>query len=99
VTVTRWTIRGVEDALIEQVRAVHRRTSFPLGRIVSAAITLGLPAALAELRDHAPRPRLRARGFFAMLAEITKASHDESPIQVDPRDTDSEVAREICTVG
>ena len=88
-TTTRWTIRGVEDAVIEQVRAVHRRTGFRLGRIVSAAIRLGLPAALAELRDHAPRPRLRARGFFAMLAEISKASHDEPTVQARPRNTDS----------
>jgi hypothetical protein len=89
VTVTRWTIRGVEDAVIEHVRAVHRRTGFRFGRIVSAAIRLGLPAALAELRAHGPSPRLRARGFFAMLAEITKASHDESMVQPRPRDTDS----------
>ena len=76
-TITRWTIRGVEDALIEQGRDAHRRTGFRLGRIVSAAIRLGLPAALAELREHAPRPRLRARGFFAMLGEISKASQDD----------------------
>jgi hypothetical protein len=89
VTITRWTIRGVEHAVIEQVRAAHRRTGFRLGKIVSAAIRLGLPAALAELRAHAPSPRLRARGFFAMLAEISKASHDEPPVQARPRETDS----------
>jgi hypothetical protein len=77
VTITRWTIRGVEDALIEQVRAIHRRTGFRFGQIVSAAIRLGLPAALAELRAHGPSPRLRARGFFAMLGEISKASQDD----------------------
>jgi hypothetical protein len=75
--ITRWTIRGVEQAVIEQVRAARRRTGLRLGRIVSAAIRLGLPAALAELREHAPRPRLRARGFFAMLGEISKASQDD----------------------
>ena len=88
-TITRWTIRGVGHAVIEQVRAAHRRTGFRLGKIVSAAIRLGLPAALAELRAHAPSPRLRARGFFAMLAEISKASHDEPPVQARPRETNS----------
>jgi hypothetical protein len=88
-TITRWTIRGVEDAVIEQVRDAHRRTGFRLGRIVSAAIRLGLPAALAELREQAPRPRQSsARGFFAMLGAISKASHDEPPVQARPRDTD-----------
>jgi hypothetical protein len=75
--IRRWTIRGVEQAVIEQVRDAHRGSGFRLGKIVSAAIRLGLPAALAELRDHAPRPRLRARGFFAMLGEISKASQDD----------------------
>jgi hypothetical protein len=87
--ITRWTIRGVEQAVIQQVRDAHRRTGFRLGRIVSAAIRLGLPAALAELRAHGPSPRLRARGFFAMLGEISKASHDEPPVQARPRETDS----------
>jgi hypothetical protein len=89
-TITRWTIRGVEHAVIEQVRAAHRQTGFRIGKIVSAAIRLGLPAALAELSDHAPRPRQSsARGFFAMLGEISKASHDEPTVQARPRDTDS----------
>jgi hypothetical protein len=87
--ITRWTIRGVEQAVIEQVRDARRRTGFRLGRIVSAAIRLGLPAALAELRAHGPSPRLRARGFFAMLAEISNISHDEPTVQVRQRDTDS----------
>jgi hypothetical protein len=72
--ITRWTIRGVEQAVIEQVRDARRRSGFRLGRIVSAAIRLGLPAALAELRDHAPGPRQSsARDFFAMLVEMNKA--------------------------
>jgi hypothetical protein len=80
--ITRWTIRGVEQAVIEQVRDAHRRSGFRLGRIVSAAIRLGLPAALAELREQAPSPLLSsARSFFAMLGEISKASHDQPPIQ------------------
>jgi hypothetical protein len=77
VIITRWTIRGVEDAVIEQVRAAHCRTGFRFGKIVSAAIRLGLPAALAELREQDPSQRLRARGFFAMLREISKASQDD----------------------
>jgi hypothetical protein len=87
--IKRWTIRGVEQAVIEQVRDAHWGSGFRLGKIVSAAIRLGLPAALAELRAHGPSPRLRARGFFAMLAEITKASHDEPTVQPRPRETDS----------
>jgi hypothetical protein len=75
VAITRWTIRGVEHAVIEQVRAAHRRTGFRFGQIVSAAIRLGLPAALAELRNHAPiSRRSSARGFFAMLGEMGKGS-------------------------
>jgi hypothetical protein len=81
VALTRWTIRGVEQAVIEQVRAAHRRTGFRLGKtgfrlgkIVSAAIRLGLPAALAELRDHAPgRPSIR-KGFFEMVGELSRGS-------------------------
>jgi hypothetical protein len=73
--ITRWTIRGVEHAVIEQVRDAHRGSGFRLGKIVSAAIRLGLPAALAELRDNAPSPRQSsARGFFAMLVEMSKTS-------------------------
>ena len=87
--ITRWTIRGVEHAVIEQVRDAHRGSGFRFGRIVSAAIRLGLPAALAQLRDHAPGPRQSsARGFFAMLGEISRASHDEPPVKARPRDTD-----------
>jgi hypothetical protein len=70
--ITRWTIRGVEQAVIEQVRDARRGSGFRLGEIVSAAIRLGLPAALAELRAHGPSPRPRARGFFAMLVEMSK---------------------------
>ncbi|MEA2913963.1 MAG: hypothetical protein QOJ15_6044 [Bradyrhizobium sp.] len=72
--ITRWTIRGIEHAVIEQVRAARRRTGFRLGRIVSAAIRLGMPTALAELREQAPSPRQSsARGFFAVLVEMSKA--------------------------
>jgi hypothetical protein len=75
VNITSWTIRGVEHAVIEQVCAAHRRSGFRFGKIVSAAIRLGLPAALAELRDRAPSPRQSsARGLFAMLGEMSKGS-------------------------
>jgi hypothetical protein len=73
-TITRWTIRGVEDAVIEQVRAAHYRTGFRLGKIVSAAIRLGLPAALAELRARAPGPPPIRKGFFEMLGELSRSS-------------------------
>jgi hypothetical protein len=71
---TRWTIRGVEQAVIEQVRDAHRRSGLRLGKIVSAAIRLGLPAALAELRDHAPRPPSVRKGFFEMIGELSRGS-------------------------
>jgi hypothetical protein len=75
VAIKRWTIRGVEQAVIEQVRDAHRGSGFRLGKIVSAAIRLGLPAALAELRDNASSPRQSsARGFSAMLVEMSKTS-------------------------
>jgi hypothetical protein len=73
-TITRWTIRGVEDAVIEQVRAAHYRTGFRLGEIVSAAIRLGLPAALAELLARAPGPPPIRKGFFEMLVELGRSS-------------------------
>jgi hypothetical protein len=88
--ITRWTIRGVEQAVIEQVRDAYRRTGFRLGQIVSAAIRLGLPAAVAELREQDPSPRRSsARGFFAMLGEISKASHDQPPVQGRLKETGS----------
>jgi putative transposase len=40
--------------------------------VTPAAIRLGLPAALAELRDHAPSPPGSARDFFTRIAESTK---------------------------
>jgi hypothetical protein len=80
--ITRWTIRGVEHAVIEQVRAAQQQTGFRLGKIVCAAIRFGLPSALAQLREQAPSPRRSsARGFFAMLGEISKASRDQPPVQ------------------
>jgi hypothetical protein len=88
--ITRWTIRGVEQAVIEQVRDAHRRSGSRLGKIVCAAIGLGLPAALAELREQDPSPRRSsASGFFAMLGEMSKASHDQPPVQGRLKETGS----------
>jgi hypothetical protein len=74
VAIMRWTIRGVEQAAIEQVRVAHARTGFRLGKIVSAALRLGLPAALAELRDHTPGPPSIHKSFFDRLAELGRGS-------------------------
>lgn len=49
--VTRWTLRGVEEEVVEQVRAYQAETGFALGEIVSLAIRYGLTRARQDLES------------------------------------------------
>jgi hypothetical protein len=71
-TAEKWTIRGVNPAVIDQVRAIQAETGLALGEIVSVAIKLGIPSAVAELRSRHPHLTSQQK----TLALIDKCKRD-----------------------
>jgi hypothetical protein len=75
---TRWTVRSVEDGIVEQVRALHEQSGFSLGEIVSASLRHGLAAAYDELASR-PSEDLPFHVFLRRIRD--RLSNQKAPVR------------------
>jgi hypothetical protein len=69
VVATRWTIRSVDEEIVEWVRELQARTGCGLGHIVSLALWYGLAAAERDLLDQPPPNRPPLAGLMDRLRQ------------------------------
>jgi hypothetical protein len=71
--VQRWTIRGVDRRVVDDVRVVQAETGASLGQVVTMALDLGLPTAARTLRNARSEPADVHRDLQQFAVELRKA--------------------------